>query len=102
MKKTVKEIDDLTTSGWKIKDQDRNMILAQLRSNQAAAAIVVSLEDIKTAIGAKDDSIQMLLNNHYKLIYDLILSFNRQKKFEFDVKRNKNGFIDKVIVEEIE
>lgn len=101
---SVKDISKLEKDGWKVKPSDKNAITGQIATVKAAAAIAVSLENIRTTIEKTefpetDNSvIENLLNNHYSLLSQLITTLQRPETYTFDVKRNKQGFIDKVVV----
>ena len=102
---SLTKLSDLEKDGWRISPSDKNAISTQLAVSKAVAAIALSLESIKQSIDRveipqKDDSeIQLLLNNHYELIRDLLSQIVPQKvlTWEFELKRNRNGFLDKVI-----
>ena len=101
---SVKEISKLENEGWKFNPADKNAIAGQIATVKAAAAIAVSLESIRSEIEkvdfpqADNSAIETLLNNHYSILTQLITTLQRPESYTFDVKRNKNGFIDKVVV----
>lgn len=94
---SVSDISKLEDEGWKVKASDKSAIKGQLAVKQAAVAIGVSLENIKNAIEKVE------LNNDNEALKQLISKLNvkPERVCEFDVKRDKNGFIDKVIVTEL-
>jgi hypothetical protein len=107
MKKiSLKKLEALEKEGWEVSKSDKNAMSTQLGVTKAAIAIAVSLENIKVAIDKapsllpKTENIGLLLDNHYKLVSDLINVEKDPVEWEFDVKR-KNGFIDKVMVKQI-
>jgi hypothetical protein len=101
----VGRLKDLEKEGWAIAPADKNAISAQIAMSQAAAAIAVSLENIKQSInsvqfpGRDESEIAILLDNHYALVRDLLSQIVPAKvlTWEFDIQRNKNGFLSKVI-----
>ena len=101
---SVKDISKLEKEGWKINPADKNAITGQIATVKAAAAIAVSLENIRTTIEkvefpqADNSVIEQMLENHYSMLVQLITTLQRPAEYVFDVKRNKNGFIDKVVV----
>lgn len=101
---SVRDIDKLEKDGWKVNPADKNAISGQIATVKAAAAIAVSLESIRSEIEkvdfpqADNSAIETLLNNHYSILTQLITTLQRPSEWTFDVKRNKNGFIEKVVV----
>jgi hypothetical protein len=100
---SVGRLKDLENEGWKISPADKNAVKEKVASNNAAVAIAVSLENIRSTIESikipENTDIESLLNKHYQLVTD-ILAVEKPvvQAWEFDVKRNKQGFIDKVMV----
>ena len=101
---SVKDIDKLEKDGWKVNPTDKNAITGQIATVKAAAAIAISLESIRNEIGkvefpqADNSAIEKMLDNYYSILTQLITTLQRPESFTFDVKRNKQGFIDKVVV----
>ena len=101
---SVKDIDKLEKDGWKVNPTDKNLIMGQISTVKSAAAIAVSLESIRREIEkveipkADNSAIEKMLDNYYSILTQLITTLQRPESFTFDVKRNKQGFIDKVVV----
>ena len=98
----VGKLRDLEKEGWKITPADKNAVTAQVGLMKAATAIVASLNNIKNTIDkieVPENDIAPLLNKHYELIAQLIGQIQPEtvKQWEFDIKRNNRGFIDKVV-----
>ena len=101
----VAKLRDLEKEGWKISPQDKNAVSAQLKSNEAAGEIVRSLESIRDSIvnvvkmlpEENTDKIEKILQKHQEMIAAILASQIDVKTWEFDVKRNNKGFIDKVV-----
>ena len=102
---SVKDIDKLEKDGWKVNPADKNAITGQIATVKAAAAIAVSLESIRNEIGkvefpqADNSVIEKLLDNNYSILSQLVATLQRPVAWKFDVKRNKQGFIDEVLVD---
>jgi len=103
---SVGKLKDLEKEGWKVSPQDKNAISAQVAVSKAAVAIALSLEHITEAInkvpvllpGRDETEIATLLNNHYELTKQLLSQISDSPKtWEFELKRNNNGFLEKVI-----
>jgi len=101
---SVKEISKLENEGWKVNPADKNAIAGQIATVKAAAAIAVSLESIRSEIGrielpqADNSAIEKMLDNYYSILSNLIVTLQRPESYTFDVKRDKKGFIEKVVV----
>ena len=102
---SVKDISKLEKDGWRVNPADKNAITGQIATVKAAAAIAVSLENIRTSIEkvefpeTDNGTIETLLNNNYALLSQLVTTLQRPVAWKFDVKRNKQGFIDEVLVD---
>ena len=104
---SVGKLRDLEKEGWKITPSDKNAVSAQLRANEAATQIVKSLESIRDSIvnivkmipEENSDKIEKILQKHYDMMVAIVASQQKEevRTWEFDVKRNAKGFIDRVV-----
>ena len=88
---------------WKVKPSDKSAIVGQIAVVKAAAAVALSLEHIKSSIDKVefpegDNQIEQMLESHHSMLVQLITTLQRPTEWTFDVQRNKQGFIDKVVV----
>ena len=100
----MKSVSVTNLKDLKIAPQDRNAVGAQLALMKSATAIVASLNNIKNTIDKieiPEHDITPLLNKHYELIAQLIGQIQSETitHWEFDLKRNNRGFLDKVIAD---
>jgi hypothetical protein len=108
---SVGRLKDLENEGWKISPADKNAVKEKVASNNAAVAIAVSLENIRSTIESikipENTDIESLLDKHYKLVSDLLASLEKPVFIpkRMKVVRTKStsgiGFIDYVDVKEI-
>lgn len=100
-KKTMKNLKSLEKNGWEISTEDKAAI-SKAKSDIAFSNDIKSLVAENRALSAKIEHIaaqnakQMTAGMHG--IHDALL---KEKNWEFDIRRNKSGYISKVFAKQI-
>ena len=99
---SVKELESLKKEGWRISSADFNVISGQISSQKmsaaAAAAVVGALDAINKTIEnieIPQTDLKPLLDKQFEQLATIIAA--QPTTWVFDIKRNNNGFIDKVV-----
>ena len=107
-KKSVSEIQKV----YKISAQDRKSIAETVTATGLKESVTIlkdagkSLEtvarSIEAASGSNTGNVEKILNNQFMAIREIIKDIaSHKKQWEFDVQRNKSGFISKVFAKQI-